>query len=71
MYKERNLSIFDILSVLTVSSTEMKDWFDLTRSGARRRLQENGANFTSTLSFPVSLYCWFLSCLGAYLLQKV
>lgn len=35
--------------------------------GALRRLQEKGANFTSTLSRPFSLYAVFLDCRGPYL----
>lgn len=38
-----------------------------TRKGARRRVHEKGANFTSTFSLPISLYGAFFICRGPYL----
>jgi hypothetical protein len=39
----------------------------LTRIGARRRLQENGVNLTSTFNLPFSLYVVLFDCRGPYL----
>ena len=42
---------------------------ELTRIGALLRRQEKGANLTSTLSRPFSLYVVVLDCRGPYLYQ--
>jgi hypothetical protein len=63
-------SVFYILRGKGLHINHMYNIWSLTLRCARRFMLEKGANLTSTLSLPVSLYCAFLICLGAYLFDR-